>query len=78
MLLLFISIITTIILIVMISKYLNRLKTFFGAHQMKMLMFPRINHSFSVVGHQTFGHFLTNADPVMIQLQKLNNYFAYK
>jgi len=62
----------------MIYKYLSKLKPFFGVHQIKMLMFHRINHSFSVVGHQTFGHFLTNADPVMIQLQKLNNYFAYK
>jgi len=41
-----------------------------------MITFPRITHSFSVVGHQTFGHFLTDADPVMAQLQKLNKYFA--
>jgi len=49
----------------MIYKYLSKLKPYFGAYQKKMFTVPQITHSFSVVGHQTFGHFLTDADPVM-------------
>jgi len=61
----------------MINKYLSKLKLFFDANQKRMITFPRIIHSFSVVvGHQTFGHFLSDADPVMAQLQKLNKYFV--
>jgi len=59
-------------------KYLSRLMPRLAYHQMKMLAFPRIAHSFSVAGHQTFGHFLTTADPVMTQLTIFNNYFAKK
>jgi len=57
-------------------KYLSKLRPYLAFHQMKILIFPRIAHSFSVVGHQTFGHFLTSADSVMDQLTYLNKYFA--
>jgi len=64
-------------LIVMIYKYFRKMNCL-GADHKKMIMISPIIHSFSVVNHQTFGQFLTKADPVMIQLQSLNKYFAQK